>query len=420
MLKRRQLVTDWTANLASFLLLAVSGALINAVIAKEYGTSALGVFNQIFAVYIFGSQLATLGCQFSVLRYVADYYQEPARCHVIIRAALFIALLASLLVWLLLSLFFAAIGPSLYSRAVADCAPFMMPGLVAFALNKVLLNALNGARRITLYAFFTGLRYVLMGTIALTLVALAAPSRVLSLILSLSDALLLLPLALCCWFIFPRCGVRTDENWIRRHIHFGVRSILGGIAVEVNTRIDVLILGIFSTDTAVGIYSFAAFFVEGLLQLPLLARRIVDPILTSLVTRRDHQALALLLMRGRNINGALVVVMNLLAFVFYPWYARLFGTAQLASESWNLFSILLMGSTLFGIYAMFSGIFSQGGLPLVQTRFNVLFLAVNLLVNLCLVPFYGALGAAIATSLSFAAGALILRNSIYRHFTIRI
>ena len=377
------------------------------------------MFNQVFAIYIFVAQVATLGCQFSVLRYVAQHYKELGQCRPIVLAAALVAFGSSLVVALFLALLFAAVGGSFYSAAVADSATFMFPGLIAFAINKVLLNALNGARRIRLYAFFTGLRYILMGAIALTLVASAASPRLLSLILSISDVMLLVPLSLACSFVFPRSGAKIGNDWIARLVHFGVRSILGGIAVEVNTRIDILILGIFSTDAAVGLYSFAAFFVEGLLQLPFLGRRIVDPILTSLVIERDRDALAAFLVRGRNANGALVLAVNLVGVALYPWYARLFGTAELAAESFVLFAVLMMGTTLFGIYAVFSGIFSQGGLPLVQSRFNVTVLASNVLLNVCLTPLYGPLGAAIATSLSFVAGTLIFRRSVYRHFAVR-
>jgi hypothetical protein len=115
----------------------------------------------------------------------------------------------------------------------------------------------------------------------------------------------------------------------------------------------------------------------------------------------------------------MVIAVNAVAVALYPWYAPLFGTAELASESYVLFAMLSAGAAVFGIYAVFSGIFSQGALPTTQTRFNVLFLVSNLLLNICIVPFSGARGAAFATGLSFVAGALILRGLIHRHFAVR-
>ena len=91
-------------------------------------------------------------------------------------------------------------------------------------------------------------------------------------ILSVSEALLLIALIVC--FIGPfvsRYELKVDRVWLKRHIQFGARSVLGGVAVELNTRVDVLVLGLFTSEAQVGIYSFAAFFVEGFLQLPQLS-----------------------------------------------------------------------------------------------------------------------------------------------------
>src|SRR5690349_7530199 len=52
-------------NLASFVILGLSGVLINILIGYAYDASALGVFNQVFAVYIFFSQLAVGGIHLS-------------------------------------------------------------------------------------------------------------------------------------------------------------------------------------------------------------------------------------------------------------------------------------------------------------------------------------------------------------------
>ena len=68
------------------------------------------------------------------------------------------------------------------------------------------------------------------------------------------------------------------RNWFRRHISFGSRGFLSGVLIEMNTRMDVLMLGYFMSDTIVGIYSFASTFAEGFAQLSTVIRQNVDPI----------------------------------------------------------------------------------------------------------------------------------------------
>jgi len=181
----------------------------------------------------------------------------------------------------------------------------------------------------------------------------------------------------------------------------------------------VLVLGIFTSDAAVGIYSFAAFFVEGLLQLPIVARRLVDPVLTRLAAQNDVQGRADLLLKGRNLGALFVAVIGAGMAFTYPWYASWLGNSEIAAASWPVFLLLMAGACLFAAYATFGGIFSQTGMPLVQTWLNLAILVTNLSLNMALVPLWGVIGAAIATSLSFAVGTVYLRFLVFRYFSVR-
>jgi O-antigen/teichoic acid export membrane protein len=301
-----------------------------------------------------------------------------------------------------------------------DGLRYVLPGLLAFALNKIMLNALNGARRFVLFGVMTTLRYIFMSGVAVALVWNAAPVVLLGLILSIPEMLLFPIVAIACWIVLTdhRFGSRMD--WVIRNARFGMRSMGGGMAVELNTRVDILILGLFSSDAEVGGYSFAAFFVEGLLQIPIVVRRFVDPQVTGAIMNGQVETLSELLRRMRNRSAALSTAMFLSAVLLYPWYAGFVGSPELMSRSYILFAILSVGAVAFGTYAVFGGALSQGGMPAAQTIYNVQVLATNMILNLCLAPLYGARGAAIATSVSFAAGALLLRRAIGRHLSIRI
>src|SRR4029077_14861309 len=77
--------------------LALTGLLLNALIAKWYGSAALGIFNQVFAVLVFASQIATAGVQFSVLRHLPPAAEDPAQASRILTSALvLVAITASI------------------------------------------------------------------------------------------------------------------------------------------------------------------------------------------------------------------------------------------------------------------------------------------------------------------------------------
>jgi O-antigen/teichoic acid export membrane protein len=414
MLERRQFLGDWAANFLSLGALAASGILINTLIAKHHGAAALGIFNQVFSIYVLGSQLATLGVQFSVLRYVAEDTHDRGTIADIVTSALSVAAVSAFLVAIPIGLIFAFFGGRIYSQTVANGVMVMLPGLWFFALNKVLLNTLNALRLNRLYAALTTFRYLLMaGTITLAIAA-GAHDYMLSIILPASEAILLVTLALTIQRVVPGVFSYPRESWIRRHLAFGLRSVPGGLAVGLNTRIDVLVLGLFTTDAAVGVYSFAAFFIEGLLQLPQLSRRIVDPPLARLSKPESRADLSAFVKKGRNLGAAGALLVAALAIAVYPVIATLLVGPALSSQSWSVFAILMMGAGIFGIYATFGGLLSQAGLPAAQSRLNVTILAANLLLNFALVPAYGINGAAIATALSFIIGTVYFRMQVNR------
>ena len=49
--------------------------------------------------------------------------------------------------------------------------------------------------------------------------------------------------------------------------------------IELNTRVDIIMIGIFMSDEKVGIYSFAALFAEGFYQLLIVLQNILNPIM---------------------------------------------------------------------------------------------------------------------------------------------
>jgi O-antigen/teichoic acid export membrane protein len=416
MLDRRKLATDGAANIGALIPLAVSGIFINSIVVKVYGPAGLGVFNTVLAIYILGSQLATLGVQFSVLNAVAA---ERSHGAAILSSALVVVAATALGTCLLLYLLFGVIGAPIYAEPVRNGLVLALPGLWFFALNKVLLNALNGAEANKLYALLTGARHLLIAGGLAVFVAFGAPAETLPTILSIAEGALICATLCQARRIFPGLGIMGTRTWASRHVVFGLHSLPGGLATELNTRVDVLVLGLFVPQASIGLYSFAAFFVEGLLQFPVVARRLADPVLTRLYLAADRQRLTQFLVKGRNLGAAAMGSICLSSAVAYPWFATWLGDGEVAKQSWPVFCILLTGAFAYGSYAPMGGLFSQAGFPKRQSQVNLAILGLNLSLNFALVPAYGVIGAATATALSFGLGAQYFRNLVTRQFDIR-
>ena len=59
-------------------------------------------------------------------------------------------------------------------------------------------------------------------------------------------------------------------------------------SLDLNTRVDILLLGVIAGSESVGIYSIGSLFAEGLYQLTMVPRCTYDPVVTHLIVEERH------------------------------------------------------------------------------------------------------------------------------------
>src|SRR5689334_6055994 len=110
---------DLLWNAVSFGMSAIIGLLINIIIVKFYDTSALGVFNQVFAIYILLSQVAVGGVHLSIQKFIPEHAGNIRQCNIILTPALLLSFLTSALVVFVSYLFSDVPGDLLSSKDVS-------------------------------------------------------------------------------------------------------------------------------------------------------------------------------------------------------------------------------------------------------------------------------------------------------------
>ncbi len=131
---------DVSWNVVSFLVVGVSGILLNVLIGRYYGASLLGAFNINFAVYIFLSQLAVFGIHLSVLKYVSHHEHNDPDLELIVSSALYLVITTSLTVTTLSNFLTPLLGNIFNSELVQKTWVPLSIGLFFFALNKFLIQ----------------------------------------------------------------------------------------------------------------------------------------------------------------------------------------------------------------------------------------------------------------------------------------
>jgi len=406
----RRLRRDVVWNLLPVALLGVVGLGLSFVIASWWGASAFGVFNLVTTAYFAFAVVGACGLSYSALRAVAEAPEDRARVAAVVVGALVpnVVLAAASTAIFLASR--PLIARWLDSPAVGEGMRWVAPGLFCFAVNKLLLGVVNGLRRMRALAIYTSLRYVLIAAgLGIARIEHLAADH-LAAIWTFAEGTLLLVLIgeLVATVSLARAAGWTA--WTRQHLGYGARSVLATLAYEINSKLDVWMLGVFIADKAtVGIYALAAALGEGVMQLPVVLQNNVDPMMAPLFADgRLAELVALVARLRRWFVPALAGVCAVAAAVFpavIPWVIGDPGFAAGALP----FAILMAGIAIASPYLPFAHLLLMAKRPGWHTLLLVTAIAVNVAGNVVLIPRFGPTGAAISTATTVVTSALLLR-----------
>ena len=403
-LQSHKLTRDIAWSMGSFFVLAISGIAINIAVTALRDAAALGVFNLAYAVYIVISQFAVWGIHYSVLRYAAYFKESPIERGKMLFTAGSLALLLGAVasfVTILAEPLFALLFESAQTGSAIRYAAI---GLLFFPLNKVLLAYLNGLREMKAFSILQGLRYL---TVTVSVTGVAASSLPIEFAtLGFFGAEALTVFFALIYIHRLRLGgtLRFSKDWVGKHISFGSKGLLGGMFAEVNSRVDVLLIGFFLDDRATGIYSFAAMLVDGLYHVLAMIRINFNPVLVSAVRDGDwEQARRLRVQSGRFVLPTVMLLSATIILAYYILAAWIVPGKGLVEGLASLL-ILLSGLNLICIFVPFDNLMVVSGHPGYQAVQQIVTVTANSMVAAFLLPIWGIEGAALGTAISYLCG----------------
>ncbi|HIP11238.1 MAG TPA: hypothetical protein EYG73_00830 [Arcobacter sp.] len=410
--------TDVSWNMISFIIIGISGIILNILIGNFYGASYLGVFNLIFSVYIFLSQIAIFGIHQSTLKYIAHTH-DATEISQIGYSALILTSVIALFVTLISMNLSNLLGLLFSSQEVENSWVYLSIGLFFFAMNKTLLSIINALRHMKFFAISQALRYLLALSILTIFIILDVPGEKLGYIISISEIILFLFLFI---YVIKELGsiyVAKIQYWIKMHLYFGWHSLLGGIMSEINTRVDILVLGVFVSDSQVGIYTIALMFFEGFVQLTVVFRNNFNPIISKMLHENHLNDLKEMILKGKRKVYVILSPLIAVSLLLYPFSIDLFlGDAY--RPSIVLYYILMLGILLSAGYLPFNMILTQAGKPLQQSLYFSSLVVGNVILNLVLIFSLGMIGAAIATASVYILNIFILKYLVKKNIGILI
>lgn len=400
-LLQHKLTTDIAWSMGSLVFLAASGILINLIIASFRDAAALGAFNLAYAVYIVASQIAVIGLHYSVLRHAALYDADAAeRDRMLVNAAAFALLLGSCAA---LTVFLAAplLGRIFNSTAAGAAMGNAALGLLLFPLTKVLMGYLNGLRCMKAISVLQSGRYIVVMLWVTAISASQYPFELATFGFFIAEFTTTcgILIYLMSRKMFP--ALRFDPAWTRRHFIFGSKSLLAGLFVELNSRIDVLLIGLFLSASEVGIYSFAAMLFDGLYHVLAFVRINYNPVLVGNIRDHDWTGARRLLSQTKRYVFPATALLSLCVIAVFWVLTNYFVPGKGLNQGLIPLSILLAGLTLISAFIPFDNLMLVSGHPGFQTLQHMTLVLTNIILNLAMIPMLGIKGAAIATALSY-------------------
>lgn len=400
--------SDLIYNLVSFAVMSLVGILLNVIITNSYGSAGLGVFNQVYALYLFLSQLAVGGVHLSVLKYVAQYEAKQDERRVIFTSGLLLTGVIALLVVLLIYPLSGPIGDLFKSPAISTGVIAMLPGLFFFSLNKVFLALANARRQMKTFAIFQAVRYIFMLLSLVILIATGASGDSLPALFTWAELGLF---ALLFLFFFKEVRIRFDKEqrkWYKEHWNFGLKAMGGNLMLNTFNKIDILILGLFVGDAAVGIYSFASMLVEGFNQLAVVVRNIINPVITTTFYQGGVEALQQLTRKVRRFSSLILMPLGLIVVGGFS-VLFFFLEKDFVLQAWLVFAILMAGAISCQGYQPLSMILNQTGFPGRQTMLIAAIYFTAVILNFILAPMFGLYGTAFATAITYASQIIYIK-----------
>ena len=197
---------------------------------------------------------------------------------------------------------------------------------------------------------------------------------------------------------------RADLAFLRRMIGYGIRFHISILAGAIILRADLLVVNHFRGAAEAGVYSVASQFAMMLMLLPGVIATLLFPRVTAEQDARGETTCRV------TRQTTWIMFVCCLAVVPFSLLLPVMYGVEFRDATWLLL-ILLPGVYLISLESVLVQHFNALGLPAAIPLYWLITLVLNLILVFALVPRYGAQGAAVASTISYAAiFALVARH----------
>jgi len=394
---KRSLLRDVTGVMFTRIFLIIAGLLTSVVLSRKLGPTGFGVYSAILVLPLVVVSFAQLGMRASSIFHIGRKQYDPGE---IAGSVVLVLLMTSLLAILITSIGYLVMDEESFTGLYIFLVLFSLPFRLAMAyFGGIFLGReqIDKSNFINWFAEFLNLLAVL---VFVWLLGWGIRGALISLLVSQATIT-----AWAFYVIKKDIGIRLKfhPDVMKSLLSMGVLFATSFGIIQLNYRIDILLLQQLSTMEEVGFYSLGVSIAEKLWQLPLA----VGVVLMSRTANAEDQHL-INMMSARLVRVALLAVFiaSVILFVISPWVVPVIWGEKFR-QSIPTVQYILPGIIFISIYRVLNSRLAGIGKPHISIYVFAPALILNILLNLWWIPLWGAFGAVMATNVSYTLGTLV-------------
>lgn len=390
---------DVSYTFIAALILRFSAIPITIFLGRLLGADELGLYRMVLSIYNISVLFVGIGIPAAMIKFIAENKEHPDS----IKSTYSTCIISLLAIGV-------AIVPVFYALSGVFAETFGMPELeslikvIAFVfpfwmLYDATLGLLNGLRMMKAYAFgqITQATLMVLTTIALLFLDFGVIGAVYAILLSyIITSLMLVYMARN--YIETRISAFFAR--IKEITSFGSQIMIANAVNTVNYQADVIFVGYFLLASDVGFYAVAASLSRLLWVLPQSVQRITYPSLSEYWAHNNHDLFNEVVNKSIQYTACIMTPMVLLVVFYSQEIIDLTMGVGFDASVAPLLILLVGGSVNAIIQRPIGSILYAIGLPTLNLKIFSSIAILNIILNITLIPAFGILGAALATSIT--------------------
>lgn len=395
--KKFSLDVGW-AFIASIIPLGV-GLLLRIFFGNYLGPAGLGLYSLALIFYTVATMVGSLGIPTATVKYVAEYRDKRDQLNSFISCSYVNSIIFGVLFFLLFYFLAPYIAGFFNKPELTTAIQIVSLGLPFYILSYTVFRLFNGLRRMGSYSFGLIFRSVLILIFSVTFIFMDMGVNGTMWAIVISEVVTTVAVLILSRNIFSFMLIDYLKE-TRELITFGVQVLITDGTFFLDINIDTIIVGYFLTSQQVGIYSIAVMFAQLLFIIPGAMAQVTYPMLTEFYHKDLTSAMKSTLSKSMKYSfyvssllglGVILFSSNIIALLLPPIF----------QEAVIPLTIIVFSLILYAPTTSIGSLWNAVGKPYIMSIMGIIFVALNAIVNIALIPIYGIMGAAIATSTTY-------------------